>query len=131
MDAIALEEELRLATLRVHKLGAAVEAEEAALVRTTLTEAEVVANSKGSRRTRAAPTEGQLIARLSQAEQLLRLEHAKLRESLADPNVQLALAVTQGVDGYYGDVHALRQRTNPAHGLSGYPAWPAWMPRMV
>ena len=127
MDAVALEEELRLATLRVHKLGAAVEAEEAALIRTTLTEAEVVASCQAPRRATAKgmPTEGQLIARVSQAEELLRHELSELRESLADPNVMLALAVTQGVDGYYGDVHALRQRSNPAHGLSAGAATPA------
>ena len=71
------------------------------------------------------PTEGQLVARVSQAEELLRQEHSKLRDSLAEPNIQLALAVSQGVDGYYGDVRALRQRSNPAHGLSAGAATPA------
>ena len=125
-DAIALEDELRQTTARVHKLAAAVEAEEAALVRTTLAEAEMVAASQfrpGS--SRSSMTEGQLMAKVSQAEQLLRAEHAKLKESLADPNVQLALAVEQGVDDYYGDVHMLRRRTNPAHGLSSNAATPA------
>ena len=127
-DSIALEEDLRLATLRVHRLAAAVEAEEAALVRTTLAAAEVsAANHTYGKRPASSggTTETQLQSRVTQAEQLLKDEHAKLREQLADPNVQLALAVEQGVDSYYADVHGLRRRTNPAHGLSSNAQTPA------
>ena len=114
-DRLAIEEEARLASSRVHRLAAVVEAEEAALVRTTLAEAELAADAHGRLPAQqSSTTEGQLTARVMQAQQLLADEHAKLRETLADPNVQLALAVNQGVDGYYGDVHALRHKSNPA-----------------
>ena len=56
--------------------------------------------------------------RVTQAEQLLKAEHERLRSALEDPNVKLALAVEQGVDDYYSDVHTLRKANNIAHGLN-------------
>ena len=115
MDAEQIEADLKASRARLQRLAAQVEAEEGALVRTTLAEAEVTA---AARRRPVTTMEQQLMARVTQAEQLLSAEHDKLKSALADPNVQLALAVEDGVDKYYADVHTLRQQTNPAHGLN-------------
>lgn len=116
MDPEQIEAELKASRSRVQRLAAQIEAEEGALVRSTLTEAEITAAAR--RRVPTTAMEQQLMARVAQAEQLLRAEHDKLRAALEDPNVQLALAVEQGVDNYYSDVHTLRRRNNPAHGLN-------------
>jgi hypothetical protein len=116
----SLELELQQARARVQRLAAAIAAEEGALVRTALAEAEESAAAERAPTHNALrgprPTEQRLRAQVTQAEQLLRQEHEKLKALLADSNVRLALAVEHGVDNYYTDVRTVRRRDNPAHG---------------
>lgn len=118
-----LEGELHQARGRLRKLKAAVEAEEGTLVRSALAEAEESAAADQRRPLQGAPlqrgarpTEQRLRARIVQAEQLLKKEHAQLKTLLQDGNVRLALAIDQGVEGYFSDVHTKRQMGNPVHG---------------
>jgi hypothetical protein len=59
---------------------------------------------------------------IAQTRQLRDKELQQLKASLDNPNVQLALAVTGGVDAYFGDVtkyHALRRAAPTSDGPSG------------
>lgn len=113
---------LTSARSRVRSLAAAVAAEEGSLVQATMAEAEETAATEpqshqttGKQALRGPrPTEQRLRTRIAQTEQLLRKEHDEFKKLLGDDSVQLALAVEQQVNDYYGDVRTLRMRGNPS-----------------
>ena len=91
LDAEALAEELRLARARVGRLAAAVEAEEAALIRTSLRDEQAAAAAQAAPSAIRSQSQAEkqlrarLRARVDQAEELLKAEHAKLQSQLQDP----------------------------------------------
>ena len=115
----ALEGKLFTANQRLKQLQAAISAEEGTLVRAAMAEAEE--NAAAERRGKPSalagprPTEERLRARVAQAQELLKQEHAKFKTLMDNGSVQLALAVEQGVGDYYSDVRTVRRSGNPVH----------------
>ena len=132
-DAEALAASLKLASARVRRLEAAVEAEESALVQLSLTEAELAVAAAGSsdRQRTTRQVEQKLQGRVGHARQLLAAEKARLRTSLGHGNTQLALAVEQGVDTYFTDMHAMRAERRAAQNTAARVAQPGSMLRRL
>ena len=128
-DVEALSQSLRLARARVRRLEAAVEAEEAALVQVSLTEAEVDAAAGPAAALAARQAEAKLQSRVGQTRQLLDKEKAQLRAALSEQapgggGRQLALAVGQGVDDYFADVRQVRTERRAVQGAAANLAQP-------
>jgi hypothetical protein len=123
VDVETLQLELKASQARAQRLAAAVEAERNGLARAMLTE---VSSSSVQPQRRSPVEEAQQLKTIDQAiaqtRQLRDKELQQLKASLDNPNVQLALAVTGGVDAYFGDVtkyHALRRAAPTSDGPSG------------
>lgn len=121
-DEEALEGELRASSVRVRRLVAAVEAEEASLVASALQETAWGPPTSADERRAARQAESaqlrRLAAKFATARQRLQDERKGLRESLEDERTKLALALSHGVDDYYENSRTLRRERRAVEGAA-------------
>ena len=109
-DAEGLHGAIKAALRTLKKLAASIDEEERLLVQAGITEADIAASVQKVNVQAVVHAERQLEQRVRRSKHLLEGERKKLRESVgSDSNSRLALAVEQGVNEYYGDVHSTRQ----------------------